>query len=166
MIGPGFLSHTSVLNTAPREQGLGTSQPRRWTGGACAPHGLSILVVGTRGAAGGGGERPPEAAAGEGDHRGQTEEAGGRPNHPGRPELQTGQGEALGVSTVGCGEWAGPQAHGHTFPPLLTAALWLLLRSGFLFLGISWPLGARVIFEGMFLIIEWGPSERFNISPE
>lgn len=52
------------------------------------------------------------------------------------------------------------------FPRLLTAALWLLLPSGVFFLGVSWPQGSGVVCEGMFLITEWGPRERFDISPE
>lgn len=131
----------SIKNVTP-QVGAGPCSALPWTRGACCSS-LSGFLVGAGGAAGGGGECPPEAAAGEGDHRGQAEEAGGRPDHHGGPELQAGQGEALGVLTggpesqrAGVGWAPGPRPR---LTPPLPAALWLLLSCRFL-LGVPWPL--------------------------
>lgn len=93
---PGSLSPSPSFKDGAHKCGVGRVRvvcPPPWSPREPPRHGLPGSAAGTGGAAGGGGECPPEAAAGEGDHRGQAEEAGGRPDHHGRPELQTGQGE-------------------------------------------------------------------------
>lgn len=144
----------------------GTPQVGGWAGSVWfphPPHGLPGSAVGTRGAAGGGGERPPEAAAGEGDHRGQAEEAGGRPDHHGRPELQTGQGEARSAETRGLrrvGGWAQARRRAYCLPPSPAVTTSGHGSSS----GCPWPPGASVLFERVFLTAEWGPRAGFGIS--